>query len=770
MAKGSDHLLNLTDVMPNTSKRVEDLIDKELSMAKTTVAKRTSSSYSSSTTNKDNDEKFAKKSDLEKFAKKSDLENFATRSNLSYWKDELRSEMKVQYDTLKKLIYELQHPQPTLFYPGTRTVKNRVVKALYRIFTLCDHDKDGALSDAEYNHYWVKCFGSGLSSSQIENVKRSVQEKFYDGVNDRGHLTLAGFFILHAQYISDGLLSKTWKVLRSFGYNDDIILRYDNYYVQLQQQQQQAVQNVLDVFNYAQTTVVHPLAPLFNQNTRMLKPLCARALKRIFILSDSDRDGVLSDRELHLHDMQPSEIAAVKKLVQERHPGEVTSRGFTLAGFLSLHALYIETVRPEKTWALLTSFGYGHDLKLRDDYLSFSFERAPDQSVELTDEAIGFLTWIFSSFDLDADGSLQPNELDDLFSTSPESPWDIALYKDAAGGTASGGLSLNGFLAKWSLMTLLEPAKSFAYLSYLCYRGASTSAFHITKERRVDRAEQKSERNVFQCFVFGPKKAGKSALLNSFLGRPFSESYASTPKERFAAKVVNLPEGDKKTLILREIPEDGVRHLLSNTKSLAACDVAIFLHDGSDEKLWKKAEKVLNDVASHAVRNSFGMPCLIVAAKSDLHCPYLMAMQDSVGVHWDMGIEPPLPICTKLGHLNSLFQRIINAAEHPHLNIPETEAGRSLKRDSDQVLDFLIRSSTSLFELLGKRRIFMCAGWIAAITVVVAVCSADFGREDASKAEKAYEVEEVMVSMGIHLEEPEFDALLKLSSEVGRED
>ncbi|PIA58948.1 hypothetical protein AQUCO_00400068v1 [Aquilegia coerulea] len=38
------------------------------------------------------------------------------------------------------------------------------------------------------------------------------------------------------------------------------------------------------------------------------------------------------------------------------------------------------------------------------------------------------------------------------------------------------------------------------------------------------------------------------------------------------------------------------------------------------------------------------------------------------------------------------------------------------------------------------------------------------------EAEKAYEVEELMVSMGIHLEEPEFAVLLKVSSEVGRED
>lgn len=38
-------------------------------------------------------------------------------------------------------------------------------------------------------------------------------------------------------------------------------------------------------------------------------------------------------------------------------------------------------------------------------------------------------------------------------------------------------------------------------------------------------------------------------------------------------------QGSKKTLILQEIPEDGVKKLLSNKESLAACDVAVFVYD-----------------------------------------------------------------------------------------------------------------------------------------------------------------------------------------------
>lgn len=57
-------------------------------------------------------------------------------------------------------------------------------------------------------------------------VKRVVQEKLPEGVNDRG-LTLTGFLFLHALFIEKGRLETTWTVLRKFGYNNDIRLSDD---------------------------------------------------------------------------------------------------------------------------------------------------------------------------------------------------------------------------------------------------------------------------------------------------------------------------------------------------------------------------------------------------------------------------------------------------------------------------------------------------------------------------------------------------------------
>lgn len=45
-----------------------------------------------------------------------------------------------------------------------------------------------------------------------------------------------------------------------------------------------------------------------------------------------------------------------------------------------------------------------------------------------------------------------------------------------------------------------------------------------------------------------------------------------------------------------------------------------------------------------------------------------------------MGIEAPIPVSMQLGDLSNVFRRIISAAEHPYLSIPETEAGRNRKQ------------------------------------------------------------------------------------------
>ncbi|XP_042440640.1 mitochondrial Rho GTPase 1-like isoform X1 [Zingiber officinale] len=443
---------------------------------------------------------------------------------------------------------------------------------------------------------------------------------------------------------------------------------------------------VQEVFYYAQKAVLHPTAPLFDQETQSLKPRCTRALKRIFILCDNDRDGALSDAELNNFQvrcfnapLQPSEIVGVKRVVQEKIPEGVNDRGLTLTGFLFLHALFIERGRLETTWSVLRKFGYDNDLKLKDELLPTTFKLASDQTVELRDEALDFLKDIFHIFDIDSDGALRPSELDELFSTAPENPWSESPYKDSAEKNVLGGLSLDGFISEWALMTLQDPKASLANLIYIGYTGDPASVFHVTRKRRLDRKKQRTQRNVFQCFVFGPKNAGKTTLLNSFIGRTFSEKYAPTTSYRFATNVVDLHNGTKKILVMREIPEQEVKNLLSNKESLAACDIAVFIYDSFNEESWKRTKELLEQVAHHGENTGFEVPCLIISAKDDLDA-YTLNIQDSTRVTLEMGIESPIPISMKLRDHNDVFYRIVSAAQQPHLSIPETEAGKSRKQ------------------------------------------------------------------------------------------
>ncbi|KAK2425750.1 mitochondrial Rho GTPase [Trifolium repens] len=442
---------------------------------------------------------------------------------------------------------------------------------------------------------------------------------------------------------------------------------------------------VLDVFFLAQKAALYPTAPLFDKESQTLKPRCARALKRIFILCDRDRDGALSDAELNdfqvkcfKDPLQPHEILDVKMLVQKKSSEGVNERGLTLTGFLFLHSLFIEEGPIHTTWTVLRKFGYNDDIKLDGDFIPH-LKCAPDQSVELTNQAIDFLVTIFNEFDGDSDKVLQPRELEELFSTALESPLIENPYKDAVEMNAFGGLSLDAFLSEWALVTLLNPTFSVENLKYMGYPGDPSSAIRVTRRRHVDRKKQLSERNVLQCFIFGPMKAGKSALLDSFIGRPYSEVYNPTNEDRYAVNVVDLSRENKKYLVLREISEDGVTKLLANRESLASCDIAVFVHDRSDESSWRASSELLLKIASHGENTGFQVPCLIVAAKDDQDS-FTMAIQEANMVSQDTGVEAPMPMSVKLGDSNSIFHRIVTAAEHPHLNIPKKAVEKPRKQ------------------------------------------------------------------------------------------
>lgn len=104
---------------------------------------------------------------------------------------------------------------------------------------------------------------------------------------------------------------------------------------------------VAEVFYYAQKAILHPTAPLFDQETQTLKPRCVRALKRIFILCDHDRDGALNDPELN--DFQVSQFdlsfSPVVNMYTEMHwpelpfTRELVAEGWSLGSLLHVECI-----------------------------------------------------------------------------------------------------------------------------------------------------------------------------------------------------------------------------------------------------------------------------------------------------------------------------------------------------------------------------------------------------------------------------------------------
>lgn len=88
-----------------------------------------------------------------------------------------------------------------------------------------------------------------------------------------------------------------------------------------------------------------------------------------------------------------------------------------------------------------------------------------------------------------------------------------------------GYITLQAFLALWSMTTLLNYRTTLSYLAYLGYQAFSqpevplTHALEITSPRKTERNKGKSSRHVFTALLLGGAGCGKSSLMRSFIGK-----------------------------------------------------------------------------------------------------------------------------------------------------------------------------------------------------------------------------------------------------------
>ena len=162
------------------------------------------------------------------------------------------------------------HPSSPLFNYESNELTIPAVRALLRIFRLCDLDNDGYLSDNEINYLQVNTFGAPLDKINLIEIKQLIDYNCVDGLC-HDCITESGFVYLNNLFIQRGRIETTWTILRSFGYADDLSLRSD---------------------------LVQPQLTLQSGCSVELSSVGIQFFTSLFHKHDKDHDGALSPQEL----------------------------------------------------------------------------------------------------------------------------------------------------------------------------------------------------------------------------------------------------------------------------------------------------------------------------------------------------------------------------------------------------------------------------------------------------------------------------------------
>lgn len=465
--------------------------------------------------------------------------------------------------------------------------------------------------------------------------------------------------------------------------------------------------NVNEVFFLCQKAVTHPIAPLFDYKEGHLKPACVNALKRIFYLCDKDQDGYLSEQEMR--DFQArcfdkplttNDLDNIKLSISKTLSGSDLEKGIDLKGFLQLNLIYAEKGRHETIWIILRKYHYTDSLSLEDKFIRPKFEVPDYSSAELSPAGYRFFVDLFLLFDKDNDGGLNDQELEALFAPTPGLPssWTDSSFPSSTVRNEAGHITLQGWLAQWSMTTFLEPKTTIEYLAYLGFEPSNpkdpiTAALKITKPRKRRRRPGRVERNVVLCYVLGASGAGKSALLDAFLNRPFSGLFHPTIKPRRAVNSVELPGGKQVYLILEELGELEPA-ILENHARLDACDLICYTYDSSDPDSFSRIVEMrskyphLDDV-----------PSIYTALKADKDKTNQRSELQPDQYTSSLNMSLPLHVSVTWGSISELFITFAEAATNPSTAFP---------KNNDEGPDH-----TSLYVALGATA---CAG-VAALMI-----------------------------------------------------
>ncbi|KAK4580033.1 ERMES complex Ca(2+)-binding regulatory GTPase gem1 [Recurvomyces mirabilis] len=433
--------------------------------------------------------------------------------------------------------------------------------------------------------------------------------------------------------------------------------------------------NINEVFFLCQKAVTHPIAPIYDSKESNLKPAAVQALKRVFYLCDKDRDGLLNDKEIHdfqfrCFDKQLSEadLTNIKRSIVS-----TSEDGIDVDGFLQLNRMFAEKGRHETIWIILRKFQYSDSLSLKDTFLHPKFDVPAFASAELSPSGYRFFVDLFLLHDQDNDGGLNDTELTALFAPTPGLPssWVDSAFPSCAVRNEAGYITLQGWLAQWSMTTFEEPKTTLEYLAYLGYESpdakGTTSALKVTKARKRRNRLARVERNVFLCYVLGAPHSGKSTLLNAFLNRPFSSTYHPTIKPQTAVNSVELQGGKQCYLILEELGELEPA-ILENQAKLDACDLLCYAYDSSDPDSFAHILELRQKYPALDV-----LPSVYTALKADQDRA-VQRTETQPDAHCEaLKMAKPMHVSANWTSINDFFVHLAECAAFPAQAFPKNE-------------------------------------------------------------------------------------------------
>lgn len=443
--------------------------------------------------------------------------------------------------------------------------------------------------------------------------------------------------------------------------------------------------NVNEAFFLCQKAVTHPIAPLFDSKESVLKPAAISALQRVFYLCDKDKDGFLNDKEMEEFQMRcfgkplnQADLDHIKETISRMAPDSTSSSGISSQGFLLLNKLYAEKGRHETVWAILRAFQYTDSLSLQESFLHPKFDVPDFASAELSPAGYRFFVDLFLTSDRDNDGGLRESELASLFAPTPGIPqsWLEDSFPASTVRNEAGHVTLQGWLAQWSMTTFTSPKTTLDYLAYLGFESpdrsnpATTAALKLTKARKRRRRPGRTGRNVVFCHILGASGSGKSSLLDAFLARPFTATYHPTIKPRVAVNTVELPGGRQCYLILNELGELEPAIIDNRTKLLSQCDVVAYTYDSSDPDSFSYIPSVRAKYP-----HLEDLPAVYVALKADLDRTTQRAevQPDQYTAQiLRMPQGPPLHTSVRWRSIQELFVTIAEAALEPTTAFPRS--------------------------------------------------------------------------------------------------